>query len=82
MDRPMTFQEIERDFRTSLQNNEIQLYYQPQYNHSTHRMIGAEALMDDFGSGYSSLNALKDLPVDAIKLDMNFLSSDINGRRI
>jgi len=82
MDRPMTFQEIERDFRTSLQNNEIQLYYQPQYNHSTHRMIGAAALMGDFGSGYSSLNALKDLPVDAIKLDMNFLSSDINGRRI
>jgi PAS domain S-box-containing protein len=36
--------------------------------------------MDDFGSGYSSLNALKDLPVDAIKLDMNFLSSDISGR--
>lgn len=36
--------------------------------------------MDDFGAGYSSLNALKDLPVDAIKMDMNFLSGDINGR--
>lgn len=36
--------------------------------------------MDDFGSGYSSLNALKDLPVDAIKLDMHFLSNDINKR--
>lgn len=36
--------------------------------------------MDDFGSGYSSLNALKDLAFDAIKLDMHFLSSDINGR--
>ena len=36
--------------------------------------------MDDFGSGYSSLNALKDLPVDAIKLDMHFMSNDINGR--
>ena len=36
--------------------------------------------MDDFGSGYSSLNALKDLPVDAIKLDMHFMSNDINSR--
>ena len=36
--------------------------------------------MDDFGSGYSSLNILKDLPVDLIKLDMIFMSGDIGGR--
>ena len=30
-------------------------------------------LMDDFGSGYSSLNMLSSLEIDAIKLDMNFL---------
>ncbi len=36
--------------------------------------------MDDFGSGYSSLNVLKDLAVDIIKLDMRFLSGDIGGR--
>ena len=36
--------------------------------------------MDDFGSGYSSLNVLKDLNVDIIKLDMRFLSGDISGR--
>ena len=31
--------------------------------------------MDDFGSGYSSLNMLKDVTVDRIKLDLNFLVS-------
>lgn len=31
--------------------------------------------MDDFGSGYSSLNVLKDIELDMIKLDMRFLSS-------
>ena len=30
-------------------------------------------LMDDFGSGYSSLNTLKDIPIDILKLDMKFM---------
>ena len=34
---------------------------------------GFMILMDDFGSGYSSLNMLSALKIDAIKLDMNFL---------
>ncbi len=29
--------------------------------------------MDDFGKGYSSLNSLKDTPVDILKLDIDFL---------
>ena len=29
--------------------------------------------MDDFGSGYSSLNLLKDMNIDVIKIDMQFL---------
>ena len=31
--------------------------------------------MDDFGSGYSSLNILKDLTVDVLKLDMKFIQN-------
>ena len=34
---------------------------------------GFMVLMDDFGSGYSSLNMLSDLQLDAIKLDGRFL---------
>ncbi|MDD4691664.1 EAL domain-containing protein [Eubacterium aggregans] len=37
--------------------------------------------MDDFGSGYSSLNTLKDVPVDLLKLDLKFLSSGQNDVR-
>ena len=37
--------------------------------------------MDDFGSGYSSLNMLKDVPVDLLKLDMRFLSSSRDEAR-
>ncbi len=29
--------------------------------------------MDDFGSGYSSLNMISELPIDALKLDMKFI---------
>ena len=29
--------------------------------------------MDDFGSGYSSLNMLTTIPIDALKMDMKFI---------
>ena len=38
---------------------------------------GYTVQMDDFGSGYSSLNVLKDTDVDCFKLDMDFLSGSI-----
>ena len=37
------------------------------------RDLGFIVEMDDFGSGYSSLNLLKDINLDLIKIDMNFL---------
>lgn len=42
---------------------------------------GFSILMDDFGSGYSSLNILKDIAVDVLKIDMKFLDgSGDDGR--
>ena len=46
---------------------------------STIRKLHADniaVLMDDFGSAYSSLNMLKDINVDVIKLDMKFIDLD------
>jgi len=37
------------------------------------RAQGFKILMDDFGSGYSSLNMLKDLVIDILKIDMRFV---------
>ena len=37
------------------------------------REIGFEVEMDDFGSGYSSLNMLSDMPIDVLKMDMKFV---------
>lgn len=37
---------------------------------------GFKCSMDDFGSGYSSLNLLKDLELDTVKLDRAFFSSE------
>lgn len=42
---------------------------------------GFTVLMDDFGSGYSSLNTLKDIPVDILKVDMKFMQSDSDDGR-
>lgn len=46
------------------------------------RDYGFQIMMDDFGSGYSSLNILKDMEIDYLKIDMKFLNQDIgfNGK--
>lgn len=40
------------------------------------REKGFHILIDDFGSGYSSLNSLKDISVDVLKIDIKFLPID------
>lgn len=43
--------------------------------------LGFKIMMDDFGSGYSSLNVLKDMEVDYLKVDMKFLQNkEFNGK--
>ena len=39
------------------------------------RDLGFKIEMDDFGTGYSSLNVLSILPIDVLKLDMDFIKS-------
>lgn len=43
--------------------------------------LGYALWLDDFGSGYSSLNVLKDYQFDVIKLDMRFLSNLENSEK-
>ena len=42
--------------------------------------LGFKVEMDDFGSGYSSLNMLTEIPVDVLKLDMRFLEGYSAGK--
>ena len=45
------------------------------------RELGFKVSMDDFGSGYSSLNSLKDLVFDTVKLDGEFFNDAHNPER-
>ena len=49
------------------------------------REAGFEIEMDDFGSGYSSLNMISSLPIDVLKMDMKFIRNiekDIKNFRL
>lgn len=45
------------------------------------RKRGFRIEMDDFGSGYSSLNMLTTLPIDALKLDRGFINNIAAGNK-
>ena len=69
--------------RNNLEKNELMLEITESiYTDNARQMIetvlalredGFKIEMDDFGSGYSSLNMLTSLPIDALKLDMKFI---------
>lgn len=48
---------------------------------STIHEHGLSCSIDDFGSGYSSLNMLKDVKVDALKLDRVFFENGVDDKR-
>lgn len=43
--------------------------------------IGFKLSIDDFGSGYSSLNMLKDIPADVVKIDREFFNGTVNSEK-
>ena len=45
------------------------------------KVLGFNFSMDDFGSGYSSFNLLKDVPVDELKIDKAFLESTDDSKK-
>ncbi|MBQ6123557.1 MAG: EAL domain-containing protein, partial [Clostridia bacterium] len=45
------------------------------------REVGFHIEIDDFGSGYSSLNMISTLPMDALKLDMEFMHNAFKERK-
>lgn len=45
------------------------------------KSYGFSVSMDDFGSGYSSLNSLKDMNLDVLKLDADFFRGDADPAR-
>lgn len=45
------------------------------------KMMNVDLSIDDFGSGYSSFNILKDVPFDVLKIDREFLSDSVHTEK-
>ncbi len=88
-----TFVELVEKYQIKAQNLHLEITETTVMNDVTQRIeligklqkAGFLVEMDDFGSGYSSLNTLKDIQIDVMKVDMVFLqkTEDIKrGRKI
>lgn len=58
-------------------DNQSELYFL--LNHL--QEMGFRLEVDDFGSGYSSLNMLRNVPVDVLKIDKGFLDDTLNSEK-
>ena len=83
------FRNIIEENRLSTREYHLEITESAYTDDSTHiidtvkqlRRLGFRIEMDDFGSGYSSLNMLSTLPIDALKLDMKFIRTAFTGRK-
>jgi diguanylate cyclase (GGDEF)-like protein len=46
------------------------------------RTLGAKVMLDDFGTGFSSLRMLSDLPIDGIKIDRTYVARVGSDKRV
>lgn len=89
LDLPQYFSELIARYQLDVDMLRIEIT-ETAYMEESDRLIGVvERLkdlgftieMDDFGSGFSSLNILKDVPVDVLKLDLRFLQGSSNSNK-
>lgn len=89
-DLPSLFTELVKDNGLEPKNLHLEITESAYISDSRQLLLVVEQLrktgfvveMDDFGSGYSSLNMLSELPVDVLKLDLKFLRTGTDaGRR-
>lgn len=73
---PVHLIELELTETVLLDNEEILVGILEKFHQS-----GIHILMDDFGSGYSSLNTLKNIPIDLLKMDKTLIDDYENNSR-
>lgn len=73
---PLRYLEVEMT-ESALENNQEQMLLLVQQI----RAMGLSVSLDDFGSGYLSLNTLRELPVDVLKIDKGFIDESLTSPR-